>query len=341
MNCYLGIKSRNKAKNDIDEIMAASGFRDLAISFGGKDKVVVFFSKLLSVLRLPFVLHKSDVLLIQYPFKKYYSLLCRIARMKGACTVTLIHDLGTFRRHKLTASQEIQRLSRTDCIVAHNYSMKSWLNEHGCRVPVCELDIFDYLSSSSPKAYEAPHVPRRIVYAGALGVRKNAFLYNLDEHLAGCVLDVYGRGLDESVASSWNNIHYHGFVDSDKFIAGVEGDWGLVWDGDSIDECSGDWGEYLRINNPHKTSFYLCSGLPVIMWTQSAMSKFIIDNKLGICVSSLAELSDALRNVSNQEYDEIKASVVAFREKLCNGFFFKRAFDEACSQIGEREHVLG
>ena len=339
MNCYLGIKSRNKAKNDIDEIMAVAGFRDLAISFGGNGKVAVFFSKLFSVLRLPFVLHRNDTLLIQYPFKKYYSMLCRIARMKGAYTVTLIHDLGTFRRHKLTASQEIKRLSHTDCIIVHNFSMKSWLKEHGCRIPMCELGIFDYLASSSPAGYGGLHDPRRVIYAGALGVRKNAFLYDLDEHLDGCVLDVYGRGLDETAASAWRNIHYHGFVDSDKFIESVDGDWGLVWDGDTIDECSGNWGEYLRINNPHKTSFYLCAGLPVIMWDQSAMAQFIMDNKLGICVSSLAEMSDELRNISNQEYDEIKASVGAFREKLCSGYFFRRAFDEACSVIAKRKSM--
>ena len=32
---------------------------------------------------------------------------------------------------------------------------------------------------------------------------------------------------------------------------------GLVWDGDSCSSCSGVCGEYLKINNPHKISFYL------------------------------------------------------------------------------------
>ena len=109
-----------------------------------------------------------------------------------------------------------------------------------------------------------------------------------------------------------------------------------MWDGDSIDACSGNWGEYLRINNPHKTSFYICAGLPVIIWNQSAMSKFIVENKLGICVSSLSELSEALNHVSKEEYDEICASVEAFRKKLVDGYFFREAFADACSCMAKR-----
>ena len=336
MNCYLKIISPNKAKNDIDELMERDGFRNLSVHIGSKGKVSVFFSKLFSVIRLPFVLHKDDVLLIQYPFKKYYTALCRIAHMKNASTVTLIHDLGTFRRHKLTADQEIERLSHTDSIIVHNGAMKDWLKEHGCKVRMCELGIFDYLSSSSPLHRHFGHSPRRIVYAGALGLRKNAFLYDLDKCLDGCVLDIFGRGLAENIASKWHNIHYHDYLESDKFIETVDGDWGLVWDGDSIDACSGNWGEYLRINNPHKTSFYICAGLPVIIWNQSAMSKFIVENKLGICVSSLSELSEALNHVGKEEYDEICASVEAFRKKLVDGYFFREAFADACSCMAKR-----
>lgn len=41
--------------------------------------------------------------------------------------------------------------------------------------------------------------------------------------------------------------------------------FGLVWDGNSMDTCTGNYGSYLRINDPHKVSLYLSSGLPIIV----------------------------------------------------------------------------
>lgn len=48
--------------------------------------------------------------------------------------------------------------------------------------------------------------------------------------------------------------------DLGDFIAQIEANFGLVRGG----YCR----EYLKVNNPHKTSFYLKSELPVIVWSQ-------------------------------------------------------------------------
>lgn len=68
--------------------------------------------------------------------------------MKGAKTVSLIHDLGSFRRKKLTVEKEISRLSHSDYIIASNENMKKWLKEHGMQKPVGALGLFDYHSAS-------------------------------------------------------------------------------------------------------------------------------------------------------------------------------------------------
>ena len=79
------------------------------------------------------------------------------------------------------------------------------------------------------------------------------FIYQLDEVVDGCFIDLYGNGKIEKDIN-WKNLRFNGPKHSDEFVASVSGtgNWGLVWDGDSIDECSGQWGEYLKINNPHK-----------------------------------------------------------------------------------------
>lgn len=317
--------------------MADMGFRNLAVLENKDGKVARFFAKLFAVGKLPFVLHKGDLLLIQYPFKKYYSLLCRIARMKGAKTITLIHDLGTFRRHKLTAEQEIDRLSRTDYIISHNQSMTDWLLEHGCKVKIGNLEIFDYISPSEGKFPSCGGVRGGlnpvIIYAGGLGKRKNAYLYDMDNILDNLSMKVYGKGLDEKEAEKWAKVKYEGFMPSDQFIASIEGDWGLVWDGDSVDGCTGNWGEYLRINNPHKTSFYLRAGLPVILWKEAAMAPFIEKEKIGIRVSSLRELPEKIASITPEEYTVLKQNAELMAKKLNEGYHFKQALEKAFTEL--------
>lgn len=350
MNCYIKIDSTNKAKQDIDTLMAGMGFRNIAVRGVGGRKAETFMRKVFSLVHSLFVLKRGDVLVMQYPYKKFYALQCRAARFKGAHTITLIHDLGTFRRRKLTAPQEMRRLSHTDYIIAHNDRMKQWLVEHGRDgSTVGTLGIFDYLSPSlSPPSRESTMAPgasplggeggfmagveRSVIYAGGLWEKKNAFLYDASDELEGCVMDLYGSGnLDSSRFGK--NIRYHGRIDSDEFIGMDKSGWGLVWDGDSCDGCGGIWGEYLKLNNPHKCSFYLRAGLPVIVWSQSAMADFVLGNKVGIAVERLADIPQALAVIGAGEYRAIAANVAQMQRRLNEGHYFRKAMEEELKNL--------
>ncbi len=329
---YISMDSPNAAKRHVDEIAHRGGFRDVAVKTG-KGKVATFFRKLFSMASLLLRIGKGDVLLIQYPFKKFYVVQCRIAHLKGAKSITLIHDLGTFRRGKLTAEQEIHRLSHTDAIIVHNQRMNNWLAEHGCKLPLVNLDIFDYLSPNEPKTGHTAGAQPSIVFAGGISRRKSSFIYDLDSCLDGCCMNLYGSGLEQDADKEWKNIKYHGPIGSDEFIQTIDSDWGLVWDGDSVDGCSGVWGSYLKINNPHKTSFYLRAGLPVIVWKDSAMAPFILENKLGIAVDSLRELSKVLTGITPAQYDEFKQAAMREKSLLNDGHYFKKAFAAALDRL--------
>ena len=332
MNAYIGMDSPNTAKRHVDELMRQMGFTELGIG-AGKGKVATFFRKLFSMGNLLLKLKKGDVLVIQYPFKKFYVIQCNIARMKGAKTVTLIHDLGTFRRRKLTAEKEIERLSHTDVIIVHNQRMNDWLVEHGCQAPLVNLDIFDYLSPVQPVADRQMGEKPTIVFAGGISRRKTSFLYELDPVLNGCHFDLYGSGLEKDAEKAWKNMAYHGRIASDAFIESVKADWGLVWDGDTVESCSGIWGGYLRINNPHKASFSLRAGLPVIVWKEAAMAPVNTENHLGIVVGSLAELPGRLTGISASDYARYKQAALAMKDRLNSGYYFKQALQHALALL--------
>lgn len=331
---YLRLDTGNKAKEDIDCLMAEDGFINIAIGSSWHGKIGRFFAKLLSLLILPFRIGSNDILLIQYPFKKYYPSLCRITHMRGGKVITLIHDLGCFRRKKLTIEEEIKKLDLTDVLIVHNESMKKFLQDNGYSKPMIVLEIFDYLADGDPKQ-EVAHdegEPWDVVYAGGLAERKNKFLYILDNALEKDIdwtMHIHGKGLDEEKASTWTHIKSRGFIKSDDFIKESIGHFGLVWDGAGIDECSGDWGVYLKVNNPHKTSFYLRSGKPVIIWKQAALAPFIERMNIGITVDSLRDIDKRLKGLTNEDYQNMLENVQTIRKQLSTGYYFKKAFNNA------------
>lgn len=330
---YIRIHSTNKAKNDLDELMERSGWSNVGSRkcFSGRGDR--FLTKLWVVLRLPFRLRRDGILLIQYPFKKYYTCLCRMAHFRRCKVVVLIHDLGSFRRRRLTVDHEIRRLNRSDYVIVHNPAMEEWLKKRGCRVPLGDLEIFDYLSvTRAVEEFPLSSLPK-VIYAGALGPRKNAFLYELDGHISSYELEVYGKGLEERTAANWKHIFYKGFMPSDGLIASNRGHFGLVWDGDSLAACDGNWGEYLKYNNPHKTSFYIRCHLPVIIWSRAALAPFVRENRIGICVESLYELNRCLHSLGAEEYAEMRKNVIAMSERLSSGYYFYKAVEKAMAEI--------
>jgi hypothetical protein len=331
MKFYIEVGTGNKAKQDIDDICRREGFQNLTRHNFGQGGIGRFLTKLVSVTSILFCLKKGDMLFLQYPMKKFYYMACSLARFKGARVVTVIHDLGAFRRHKLTAKHENSRLSKTDFLIVHNPTMRDYLREHGFQGGIHCLQIFDYLSPVTPEAVSSKpptakstsyddQSPWRIVYGGHLGRWRNAFLYQLADVMDGWELDLYGRGFEPDGNTS-PRLRYHGFMPGNDFIAQVQADFGLVWDGDSTEECTGDWGEYLRINDPHKTSFYLRAGIPVIVWSEAAMAPFIEQQRVGIAVSGLSHLKERLANLSPDDYRQMRKNALLMCRQLAEGHF--------------------
>ena len=170
----------NKAKTDVETIMARAGFVNVGLKQTlYHNKVKGFIYTLLGVLKAAFSLRKGDVLLLQYPLKKYFSILCKIAHLKGATVIALVHDLGSFRRKKLSAAEEKKRLSNADYIIALNIVMKNWLIEQGYNQPMSTLDVWDYLSESKPMNESKVDLSdiSKILYAGS-AIVNNILLKN-------------------------------------------------------------------------------------------------------------------------------------------------------------------
>ena len=74
---------------------------------------------------------------------------------------------------------------------------------------------------------------------------------------------------------------------------------------------------------------YLASGIPVIIWREAAEADFVKKNNLGICVSSLKEAEGRINMCSEDQYQTYCRSVQEVQMKLQEGFFTKKAINQA------------
>lgn len=339
MKCFISKNYRNigsggdKAKTDVEAIIQSIGYRNIGLRQRRvKSAVGAYFITLASVLKGVMSLKEGDILLIQYPLKKYYDFVVRHANARGAKVITLIHDLGSFRRKKLTVEFEIERLNRSSAIVIHSPAMRKWLVDNGVTVPMTELGLWDYLSDSVSAAQDfAPKGRFRLMFAGNASPAHNDWIYQLGAVAPSLDLVIYGGGIDESKLSP--NIRPMGYIDSDTLITTAQGDFGVVWYGSSLDEGTGALGEYLKYNAPHKTSLYLRSGIPIVIWNQAALAEIVKKYNVGICVSSLRDVPDALSQLSPHDYATMKANASALASKLAKGHFISNAVNIAEKSI--------
>ncbi len=343
--CYISrrypdrLSAGNKAKSDYEDILASMGAVNLGLSRSyGRGKIATFFINLAGVVRMSLTVRAEDVLLLQYPVKKYFSLICRIARLRGAITVAFIHDLGSFRRKKLTPAKEIKRLRHADRIIAATDAMRDWLLGHNISRPVDVLGLHDFLSDATPCSPTASATPR-IIYAGSLNLRKNSFLLQSDKFTDGISLTLFGNmsADEQKLLPADATITYRGFMPADIFIstAASESDFGLVWDGERIDTCSGDFGEYLAVNAPHKASLYLRAALPLIVWSGAAIAPIVTQKGIGITVNSLEELPKRLAALSDGERFSMNAAVRRMAAEMAQGHAMKSAIARAMAEIKE------
>ena len=307
-----GRNAASKAKQDVSVILHRMGCRNLYNP--SKNRLVRIIQQACSL----FFLSKSTLLFIQYPsnIPFFYRFLRHKKKIK---TIVIIHDLESLRDRR-EKEIELDLFNGFDYIISHNPSMTKYLKDNGVIKPIYNLMIFDYLLKDNIQVNNIFDF-HTVFFAGNL--IKSKFLGHLG-NIRNIIFNIYGDtfdGIDTVISQA--NINYKGSYSPESLISNLEGGWGLVWDGDEIETCSGMTGEYLRYNNPHKVSMILVSERPVIIWKQAAMAGFIESQGLGILVESLLELPQKIEKISRVEYETMRANVKRLKAKLSKGEMLK------------------
>lgn len=268
---------------------------------------------------------KNKRIFVQYPFYSNIiirKLLLRLLQHNEVCL--LIHDVDSLRDFgQEDIYHEIEVFNTCKILIVHNKRMANALKQMGVRTPMQTLDLFDYLRPT------IDHPVRRyryeIAFAGNLA--KSTFLY-LDLNKIGVNFFIYGINFDRKQINS-KNITYKGSFSSEEIPSKLEGSFGLIWDGGSIDTCSGSFGEYTRYNNPHKLSLYISSCLPVIVWSKAAIADFVKEHDIGFCIDSLRDLNTVLGSMTEDDYGRYLKNIAVLQKKVISGYFTRIAITNA------------
>ena len=322
----------SKARADVDSVLTNCGFTPLVASHeidtstSMVKKSMLHFTRYSEWKKCLGHLNEKDTVVIQFPIRNHTIFFNRVIRAitrKNIRVIAVIHDLESLRQ---SVAKNIPIVSRIrfrleeksvlkyfSFIVVHNRYMKEKMESlFGIpKTKMIELDIFDYLYGDDT-SNKASKKTDPIVIAGNLDIRKSGYIYNLPSDTP---FILYGANYDEGKCTK-TNVAYYGKVDPNVLPGIIQGSFGLVWDGPSTTTCEGVYGEYLKINNPHKTSLYLAAGLPVIVWKESAIADFVLKTKCGIVIESIDNLHNIICEMTDDNYDELKKNTEIIGNKI-------------------------
>ena len=341
---YLKHTAGIKARDDLENIMIENGIKPIFMSSSGNRRnqlciIQKFFYHIKLAKNWKNKLKQvkpEDTIFIQFPIRNHSIFLSRVIKglsARNVKTVLFLHDLEYMRhlkskkisilRKTRIKLEELSLLRSSTKIVVHNSKMKQIMNRNLgiANEKMIELGIFDYLIGDDIHRTECKDGYSCII-AGNLDNCKSGYIYNLPDDVK---FELYGPNYK---AGNKDNLIYHGSYPPSELPRYLNGKFGLVWDGDSVNTCSGVYGDYLKVNNPHKTSLYLAAGIPVVVWSDAAIADFVIENRCGFVVDSICELSQKFTDLSETEYMEMKDNALEISKKIRNGYYTIQAINK-------------
>lgn len=334
----------SKARNDAEKILEKNGYEKYFVNtkkYVQKNKIKKII-QLFGYLKNYFVWNKEvksfskdDTVVIQYPLLNttinFKNILKKLTQKTN--TIVLIHDMDSLRyRPEAQGKILCERIRREDQgilneagkVIAHNEEMAKKLIEYGVKKEnLISLNIFDYLYDNEIKNHGKFN--KKIIIAGNLSPEKSKYIANL-KNVENVNFNLYGVGYIDDNAS---NVTYKGSFLPEDLLENLDGQFGLVWDGESVEGCIGGFGEYLKYNNPHKASMFVSANIPIIIWKEAALAKYIEENDIGYTIEKLSDIEALLKRITEEEYNNKINNIKKLSKKLRSGDNLELALSKA------------
>ena len=325
-----------KAPADIQRTMKSMGAKcEYIVLPDSKCRPAIWYAKFRSLLRLFRVFKPGDELYFQgYGYERATAMLVHWARKKNIKCCYLIHDVNFLRYEEcMSDTKEVNFLKGFDCLYVHTEAMAERLQAHGIHTEMKVMHLFDYYSDN-PMMSREERMSMKNVVAFAGNLDKSLFLPAMKQMpmTHGISFRLYGLAQDTSILENEHITYMGAFKPSETGT--LKAGWGLLWDGDSIDTCSGELGCYLKVNASHKLSLYLACGMPVIIWKESSLAKWLTQQGVCITINSLREIPEALSNITEQQYSMLIDNSIKLGNKLRQGGLLKSLLQSSEYTVG-------
>ena len=317
----IGANAIAKARGDVDHIVEQCGYSRIMLGSRSPIGFARVLKRYWDVYTIKYRLRPTDTVFLQFPWihhnkAEFYGGLFG----SGAKVHCIVHDIDSIRHNDSEFDNELHDLGKCSTIIAHTPAMKGFLINQGIDgAKIKLLGIFPYLTDDPIHDIKPTDTPT-VVFAGNL--EKSPFVNRLAEIASHTLhFNIYGKkpqGFHET-----EYVRLCGTFTPDH-PGTISGQWGLVWNGPELETCSGLFGSYLRYNASHQVSMSLALGMPVIVWRESALRDFVVDNNVGIAVGSLLELDEALHSLTPAETEAMLQSTRRMAREIRSGDNLRR-----------------
>lgn len=328
-----GMFAGNKFPRDIINTCNDLGFEPVYVHEGYSKKKLIF-QYLEDYMNLSHIKNDSIVIYIdQVTPKISRKLVYKILAKKNVKIIPLIEDIDVIRYSRNFSLQEkkreLERLSLATCIISQNHNMSKFLKNSGVEKPTVEMNVLDFLTNSTIKDEISHYSNNVICYGGNLSYKQSGFLTKLKyQDIGKLQYYVYGKG--EVSNRLPHNVIYKGGFSAEESIEKLQGNWGLVWNGSSVNINDEDNNaKYYNFVSPHKFSMYALCGMPVIVYSKSAMAQFVRENECGILINSLSEIPQKIGSISRDQYTRYRNNILSIAIHISKGDFTKKSVRKA------------
>ena len=73
---------------------------------------------------------------------------------------------------------------------------------------------------------------------------------------------------------------------------------------------------------------YISAELPIICWKEMAISDFVEENNIGICINELSEIDEVLSSIDDKRYNEMLDNIIYIKKRVSSGYYIKNALNK-------------
>ena len=317
---------------DIETVLVRNGAIPIRFPFHFDFSLKAKVARFYYLIKMLFRIRSNSVVVFQHPlYARINILLLKLLQLRKSVTlVCLVADIdGLKDGNENLLQREKHFFKNYKYFILHNPAMGDWFKTFHPTAVCSFLTCFDFLTKETTQPRSKSN---RIVFAGNL--QKSRFLNNLDTWLEknrSLQLNLYGPHISDEMLKD-SRVEYKGLHQAYALPDLLEGSFGLIWDGEGIEQPDGSLGNYMRYISHHKLSLYIISHLPVILYEKAGSADMVKKFNIGLTVNSLFEIENKINELPEAEYNRMVRNTYDLAKEITSGNCFRKALESLLNE---------